>query len=151
MTPSTMVCSEQHGTAGKRRVTLQFGNEFLGVDLRVGPEPRIEQAVNDQYRGLLPADLAPQQFNDLVQAFVLKGIERTEELDIAADLRGIEEAQRGQVLEQPLMGFGQQGCHHYSATVTHMVEGQLVGEDGLARPRPTLNDVRRTRHQAAFQ
>ncbi|MNN60220.1 hypothetical protein D3C81_1753890 [compost metagenome] len=49
------------------------------------------------------------------------------------------------------MGLGQHGGDQYPPALTHMVEGQLVGQDGLARPRSPLDDIRGTDDQAALE
>ncbi|MNH09893.1 hypothetical protein D3C79_693550 [compost metagenome] len=132
---------QQHGTAGKSGMPLQFGNELLGVQCRFRADPGVEHAVNDQQAGLLPADFLAEQFDHRIEPLLFKGIEGADELDLVTDQRRVEEPQGRQVLKKPFMGLAEQGGNQYSAAVAHMTTGQLVGENGLAGARRPLNDV----------
>ncbi|MNE34980.1 hypothetical protein D3C80_1287190 [compost metagenome] len=139
---------KQHGATGKRRMPLQFGDKFFGIERAFRLGARIEQAIDDENGGLLARDFTAQQFDHRLEPFALKGIEGTDELDLIADLVRVVKAQGRQILEQAFMGFGQHRGHQHAPAALHMIEGQLVGQDRLARPRSPLNDVGSTDNQA---
>ncbi|MNG97056.1 hypothetical protein D3C79_561490 [compost metagenome] len=113
-------------------MAMQLGDEFLGVQRGFRPRAGIEQAIDDQQAGLMAADFPAQQFHHFVQPLLLHGVESTDELQLRADFRRIEKAQGRQVLEQTLVGLAQQRRHQHPSAVRHMVERQLIGQDGLA-------------------
>ncbi len=88
-------------------MTLQLGNETLGVQRGIRSGAGVEQPIEDHHCGLLPNDLATQQLDHFIQTVVFHGIEGTDELNLVVDLVLVEEAQRRQELKQAFMGFGQ--------------------------------------------
>jgi hypothetical protein len=91
------------------------------------------------------------QAHHFVETLVLQGVEGADELDLVAHPLRIEEVQGGEKLEQPVVGFGQQCRHQYAATLMHVIEADLVGQDGLAGAWAALNDIGRARDQASLQ
>ncbi|MNZ58904.1 hypothetical protein D3C78_769220 [compost metagenome] len=142
---------KQHRAAGKSRMTLQRGDEFLGVQRRFSTRLGCQQAIDDQQRRLVMTDFAAQQLDHLIQPLALQGIESADELDLCTDHAGIEETQGCQVLEQTLMRLAQQGGDQYPSALSDMIERQLIGQNGFSRPRPPLNDIGSADDQTALE
>src|SRR5690606_18229443 len=85
-----------------------------------------------------------------VEAFILECVKAALIMNATCALCS-EEVRGRQVFDQPVMGFGQQGNVQAALVLAGPVKADLIGCDGLPRPRRTANDVDGARQQSSVE
>ena len=150
--PLRPVRRQEHRAVGGERNLLQVVDEFLEGQLRLRRRPRRDEAVDHQHGAAPPLDLPPGKVGERLQpalAHVAKGAEIGQ---LVRDKRLVEKRHPPQVLHHARVVLGEERhIQGASALSPNVVEADLVAEDGLARPRRTLDDVDAAPHEPAAQ
>ena len=132
---------QEHRTAGKPGLSLQFVDEFLRFEKRSRFFMHRDQAVENKNGGVAPADFAAHQIEQAAQAIILQGLERTDIRHPIGHRGLVEERHPPHMTDHPGVAFRQQRHVQRVVTLGGLREANLVAEDGLAGSGRALNKV----------